>query len=320
MSSQLPIIGLSTDTEKINQPENTYSFALNMVHDSAEGSQGALVNENANRLCVELDGDLVGVISINGQTLVAFTEPGRIYKVDTASCTAQLLVYLPCLNFSAAYPITGEHRVVRGCEDVIYWRDSLNQDRTLNLDSVVKWPERYEDCTAFSLNPDVQHPETLATILSAGGKLAYGAYSFVIELLDSGQNVVLRSMPTNPVYIGPGVNIASNSAEAGGLPESPNAIQLSISKLDTRFSYYRIAVLRTISSDGIATDAHYVGEPVPYSSSASTFVYRGFNAAEGDFLIDKNSILTTFMLIYHLFLTKRFTHHILTVIYSTLPF
>ena len=42
---QLPF-GLNTDTEPTKQPQNSYRFALNAVHDDQEGSMGSLVNEN----------------------------------------------------------------------------------------------------------------------------------------------------------------------------------------------------------------------------------------------------------------------------------
>lgn len=295
MSEHLPILGLSKDTEPQNQPANTYRFALNMVHDSVDGSQGAVVNENSNRLCVELDGNVCGIIAMNNTYQVVFTDSGCIYKVDTARCTANLLVQIAAFNFSQDSPITGEYRVVRGCEDVIYWRDSVNPDRWCNLTTLEQYPDRFTTVNDFSLNPEVGYPDVATELLTSGGKLDYGTYSFVVEILDENQNVVLRSIPSEPVAIGPGLNLSNSTAEEGALPASNNSIKVTLSNLDTRFNYFRLAVIRTLTSDGITSDAHYIGEVTPYSSVKQSYVYRGFNTSNGDFLIDKNEVLVPFV-------------------------
>jgi len=293
-STYLPILGLSKDTDVSAQPENTLTFALNVVHDSVDGSQGSVVNENSNRLCVELDGDICGVIPMNTTYQVIFTDAGCIYKVDLQQCTAELLVKIADFGFSTQYPITGEYRVVRGCEDVIYWRDSLNQDRWCNLTTLSSYPDRFTTINDFALNPNVGYPDIAVEVLTSGGNLEWGSYSFIGEMLDDGFNVVLRTLPTEPVQIGPGLNLDNATAEEGALPNSNKSIKLTFTNLDTDFRYLRIAVLRSATGDGITTDAHYVGEIIPYASIKQSFIYRGFNTSNGDTLIDKNSVLVPF--------------------------
>ena len=73
---QLPLIGLSLDTEPTQQPENTYRFALNMLPDSVDGSQGTQVTEFSNKLHAELEGNIVGIIPISIKEHVVFTDVG----------------------------------------------------------------------------------------------------------------------------------------------------------------------------------------------------------------------------------------------------
>ena len=50
-----PVKGLVTDFNKINQPENTYSFALNSINETVDGDVGFLSNELGNDKCINLN-------------------------------------------------------------------------------------------------------------------------------------------------------------------------------------------------------------------------------------------------------------------------
>ena len=130
----LPIGGLSTDTEPVNQPDGTTRFALNAIYDAESGAQGSINNEHSNQLCVNLDGKIIGTINADRVNLIVFTSNNSIWIVDTDKCEASLVISLPEFTFGDI--ITGTYRVIKGCERVIYWRDGINPDRQLNIDKL----------------------------------------------------------------------------------------------------------------------------------------------------------------------------------------
>lgn len=304
-------LGLCKDTEPINTPEGFYNFALNAIHDAVDGAQGSISNENANKICSLVEGDVVGIIPADGENAVVFTEGGNIYLFDSNTCTVSLEKSLSCLNFNKNYPITGQYIVRKGCERTVYFRDSLNPDRHFIFDR----KDRFETCNDFNLNPDIEQPCISTMMLNGGGRLEYGAYSFIVEILDSNFNVVYKSVPSLPVYIYDDsafesedvdvnpidvttsedfVTIGLNEGlpESGARPISNNSIKLNISNIDTNFSFIRIGVIRYITSDGITPSAHYVGEIIPITGVSQVYFYRGFNTANGDFREEVNKLLS----------------------------
>ena len=282
---QLPIIGLSLDTEPQDQPENTYRFALNILSDSSDGSQGSQTFEYSNSLHASLVGDVVGVITMTENQHCVFTDAGYIYLVGSSGAT--VITQRSDFNFNTAYPITGQFVIQKGCERILYWRDSNNPDRYYNIDK----PDRFNDLNDFNINPDVNYPYSAHTVLPVGGIMEYGAYSFVYEVLDNSFNVILKSPPSEITYITPHNNITGTDAEAGGKPNSSNSIRLDISGLDTRFNYLRIGVLYSTTSNGAVTLAHYIGEIIPINQSTYSYTYRGFNQSAGDYLVDYTVLL-----------------------------
>lgn len=282
---QLPLIGLSLDTEPTQQPENTYRFALNMLPDSVDGSQGTQVTEFSNKLHAELEGNIVGIIPISIKEHVVFTDAGCIYIVTEFGIT--LHQQRDDFNFNTEYPITGQYTVQKGCEGIVYWRDSNNKDRYYNFAK----PDRFNEINDFSINPDVLHPDIDVSVLEAGGSLSYGAYSFVVEILDKSLNVIYRSVPSDVVYITPHANIDTVTAEVGGRPRGSQAVQIQLDNLDTRFDFVRIGVLYSTTGDGIAVEGHYVGEIINLANTSLSYVYRGNNESNGDYPIDKDTLL-----------------------------
>lgn len=282
---QLPLLGLSLDTEPTQQPENTYRFALNMLPDSVDGSQGAQSIEFGNKLHQTLDGNVVGIIPISIKEHIVFTDSGCIYIVNEFGSV--LHQQRDDFDFSTEYPITGQYTIQKGCEGIVYWRDGNNPDRYYNF---VK-PDRFNDLNDFSINPNVQHPDIEVSILEAGGNIRYGAYSFVIELLDKSYNVIYRSVPSDVVYITPHANINTTDASVGGRPTSSQSVRIELDNVDMRFDFVRIGVLYSTTADGITVEGHYVGDLININQGSLTYTYRGFNETTGDYLVDKDELL-----------------------------
>lgn len=291
---QLPL-KMVTDTGYEHQPENTYSFALNAVNNAESGNRGSLVNEQSNYDYLDLPGNYCGHITINRYKSVVFTDDGSITLVNTEQVNpvTTLLVNLPEFNFKTAYPVTGEYRLVRGCEDVIYWRDGINPDRYFNYSN----PEDFQvggvfDINQFNFNKDYSHPVISTNVVDSGGDTFYGSYFFCIEYVDNRGNVLFTS-PLSIKYtvIGGGYNIDNYSPEVGGMPKSNSSIEVTIENLSTDYEFIRINTVIYRSGNGVTLFGHATGRLFPITSSTLRFVYTGYNPDAGDYEIDVNSLL-----------------------------
>ncbi len=282
----IPNKGLFTDTVPQNQPEGTCRFALNALYDSPDGSIGVPVGEHGNRLLARLDGALVGEVPLFDNQSVLFTEPGTIYLLQDEILT--VLYTDPAFNFTRKYPIVGASNIVNGCERVVYWCDGVNPDRFFNIDK----PERFTTLNDFRLNPLVGHPVVSTETVTGGGYIKYGAYTFVIEVLDETTNVILRTLPSSVHYIGSALNIDNFTEETGGQPPSSDAISLIISNLNEDFPFVRIGVIGYNAGNGVTPIAHYINDLVSVTGDTIEFTYRGYNPQAGDTLTDFRQLLT----------------------------
>lgn len=278
-------------------PQEFYRYAVSKI--TGEDSLTSISDEPGNRLVLNLPAKIIGSIEIDRYRDVVFLLDNSIRLIDKQNNTIDLLVQLGEFNFNVDYPITGWHRVVRGCEDVVYFFDHMNPDRYINISR----PEKQQtngvfDISKFSFNPDIQHSTIETSILNTGGKLRYGTYNFAIEYLSQNEDTIFIT----PVDIGytpirnpkenqGGLNIDSNLPEVGGKPLSTQSIKINVTNIPEDAALARVIVFRTTTSDGITSDAHVVGELVNMDSTDFEFIYRGFSPTNGDYLVNRNSYL-----------------------------
>ena len=84
-SVDVPSKGMHKDTPKINQPDGTYTFALNGLLESEDGDLGFMSNEPSNELFTSLkDGYLcIGSVYIDdGETLIFSVKKGDNYNIS----------------------------------------------------------------------------------------------------------------------------------------------------------------------------------------------------------------------------------------------
>ena len=280
---------LHMDSEAVNQPENTYSFALNVLDGSKEGSKGARVNELGNTLCLELDNTYAGAIRVDENNIAVFIKPSKIILLNPNTC-GTILFDIDGLNFGDK--VTGESRIVRGCEKVVYFRDGVNPDRFFNFDRVDDFKTAGNwDTNKFAFIPQVIYPVVETSVKASGGRLNYGTYFFVLEYLDESENVRYKTLPQGRVEIGANLNIDSNLPEIGGRPLSNESIQITVTDLDTSFDYFRITVIQAKGNNNSLL-AHTIGNIYPITSNTHSFLYTGYDPEAGDYLIDKNEVLT----------------------------
>lgn len=253
--------GMWSDGEPEIQPEGTYRIAINAVK---EPNEAALSTEPSNILLSNLKGKLVGVIPIDGESAVLFCSPGYIYLYNQTNKTTTLLKDIPELNL--IYPIQGKHKFVNGCENVVYWNDGVNEDRYYNLDTGT-----FDTVDDFRLIPTATYPITTFTITNTG-QLKKGSYFFVLELLDNALNVLIKTIPSQPVDI----------------LEDNQGIDLFIDNLKD-ISFIRISVIQYTSGNGIVLDAYQYEDVINITGTSLTFSYTGSNVFGTDF----KSLLST---------------------------
>lgn len=276
---------LYIDRDPINQPQGSSRFKLNVTRTGGEQADDLDVSEYGNRGILQSSEPEIGTISIDATTTVIFKGQGKIYLQERNKFT--LLKDFPCLNFSPEHPISGEFKIVRGCERIIYWVDGNNPDRYLNLDKL----DQFGNCNDMNMVPDITYPDIVTNLIPSGGRLEYGSYRFVVELLDAGKNVLLRTLPTEPVFVGNALNIDTSTADIGGKPITTNSILLSFSNINLRGKYMRIFAITATSGTGVTYNAVQVGQDIVIQSRSLTYRYTGFNPSNGDTSVDIREVL-----------------------------
>lgn len=288
---------LDRNHSELKQPDNTTRFQLNVCTDPEHKS--SVVNEKGTVLCVELPARKVGSITIDRERELYFCEDNSINLINTEQCTITELVRLEDFKFDINYPITGTHRVMRGCESIVYFFDHKNNDRFINIDRLEKHQENgIFDIRKFDFTPEVEHPLIERTILDTGGNMRYGTYNFAVEYLTENQDSLFISQvdinytPILTSFNKGALNLGTSLPEIGAKPLSRQAIKLTISNIPDYVSFLRIIVFRHTTSDNTIFDTHVVGDLIPVSNSVLEYVYRGFSTDNGDYLVDKNTYLT----------------------------
>lgn len=272
---QKPATGLFTDHAPVDQPNGTLSHALNAVR-----KRNSLYNEAGNEICGELpqgyipiggrytnDGrNILLLVSLNGQQ----SEIGIIDK----NCEYTTIVNSRALNFKLHKQISCTYRSRRGCEDVIYFVDGDNV-RYFNFSKPEDfYSETYKnflkagagtfggekwDANKFNLFPAYTVPCFTKMQVVTGGNIPSGTFNFAIQLVDSNLNGTNFIYASQPVSIYKSTNTEYNEIygssnveydELSGSLATNKSIKLELSGLDTRYKYYRVAVMMATSGTG----------------------------------------------------------------------
>ena len=288
---------LNRQHSPVKQPENSTRFLLNCV--TKNDSISSISSEPGNMLLSSLNGNIVGTIPIGRNEVIIFVDDNTINRLTYDTGVIEILQQDSRFNFSINYPITGSYREVRSCESIIYWSDHNNPDRFYNVSRPEKFKDEFGnfDITKTLFNAQVTHPTITTSILNSGGQLPYGTYNFAIECLTSNEDSIFISpidINYTPIIYQPiegALNIATNLPDIGGKPLSNKSIKLNITNIPDDTTLIRIIVFRHITSDGLTSDAHVVGELIPYTGSTLEYIYKRFNVDNGDYLVDKNQYL-----------------------------
>jgi hypothetical protein len=305
--------GLLKDvTPSKHNPENT-SFVLNGIYDDSTGQSGSLQNEPGNTACWELPTGFipVGHKYINNRGMLVMSTNGLTSELGLAdNCKYSTLIRSSCLNFDPSRQVKALYRRIQSCGDIIYFYDGENFDKSINLNDLAKYTQDGSvtnanandtwDCNKMKLEPDFIIPFISDTqVKNAGGTMEHGNWQFAIEILDSDLNRVGFSQISNSVSIFDESVDAGWTTIDGGLtgfnqtPPTTKAVKLSISNLDTRFSYFRVWAVRYTTEDGVTPEVFSKGDVVSILNPNEEYIFTGVDVTNNDVREDIEALVIT---------------------------
>jgi hypothetical protein len=295
------VSGMMTDTDPIDQPQNSYRYALNMLLESREGNHAAITNEEGNEACgaLKVGYQVIGSILINNNDVVLFSTNGTKSEIGilSESCVYTAIIESSCLNFSIDHYITGIYKIHNGCDRIIYFTDDFNPIRAINLDNLLQYTQEVtvDDantndtwiCSLMSLDPDFEVPTiALTSVIDGAGNLERGTYMFTLRYLDADFNPTNWTDFTQVVPIYGGDSGTYNNVNGGNFDLTGNdlfiegkAIQLDLTNLDPNFSYYQLGVI-AVTDGNINEGAAYTLTQESYVGTNATYIYTGASTQE----------------------------------------
>jgi len=149
--------GLNKDSDPTFVNDGMWTHARNAVNNTSEGDLGTLSNESSNFLCAVTgatmqtavtDKYIIGCIYLFSDKWIIFTaghdNQGRpimseIGLLQENRCVYQPIVQAACLGFDKRFLISGVSREKEDCTWQVYFADSLNPDRFLNVGDPQTW-------------------------------------------------------------------------------------------------------------------------------------------------------------------------------------
>lgn len=240
--------GMVKDLYASLQPKENWSHARNAYNNSVDGDAGVIGNEPANLQCGIVPYTIIGFIHKRADQWYVFSTDdvnSEIGFYDESTCSYTTIVNAPCLNFNRKYLITGASKENYDCTWQIYWDDSNNPSRTLNVDEIPWFQTEvtpagsdcviYQDtanlnCERLRLAPLVDTPCLKLTKALDGGLLRNGTYQAFVAYMEN--DVVVTD------YIG-----ISNLQSLFNHDNNAGSLNIELSNLDKDFEYFQLVIL-----------------------------------------------------------------------------
>lgn len=309
--------GIHTDNNEEFQPDGTYRFALNAINESLIGERGGVLNERGNKRILDLPVDInnyviIGYCLLDNNDKVIFLTNNEvdIIAIHKNNNTYEEVIRTNCLKFNKCKMIDCIFKLHNGCEYMIYFTDSFNKYRSINISSLEQYQvKNYTningnndpnipdsngnygwECGLFSLNPDVINPDLRVDEIINQGSIRLGSYTLFIKLLDINLNATDWITYTNPIYITkPNYVVDSIYGNNNGQLSETNedgfyyankSIRLLIENLDTRFEYYQIGIIEKAQGTDTINNAYVSSVKNIPDSGNDTFTLSNINSAE----------------------------------------
>lgn len=294
--------GLNKDTSFENQPEGTYTYALNSVLESNDGDLMQLSNEKGNILFSKIPEGYtcIGSVNIGDGEVALFSVKDRDSEIgilDTRNSTYTTwfndsnTIVKDKLNFKIDKPIQAVYRLRRGCEKMVYWTDDYNVPRQVNLSNKRLYKNKLGnwDSSKFALIKNVETIPIISKVevLENSGNLPPGSLSVLVQYSDSEKNfsrfvaetsnilIYKDSTKSNFADIDGSINLKEN--EFYSSEDTKKAIKISLENLDVNYEFYRLAFVH-YSNNTLNVSSVYLTDLI--SVEQKEFVYTGSNAFE----------------------------------------
>ena len=139
VSTNTFIKGMNKDISQAMEPSESWWHARHAANNSNDGDVGVIGNEPSNLLCGVIPYTIIGAIHRFGDEWVIFSTDdvsSEIGRFDDSECEYTPLVNDPCLAFNKKFLITGAAKENFDCTWQVYWDDSNNPSRSLNIDDI----------------------------------------------------------------------------------------------------------------------------------------------------------------------------------------
>jgi len=243
--------GMNKDIAQSLELNNAWWHARNAANNDNDGDVGLIGNEPANLQCGVIPYTVIGAIHRYGDEWIVYSTDdinSEIGRFDDSECKYTTIVNDQCLNFKKKFLITGASKENFDCTWQVYWDDSNNPSRTLNIDNV-PYIKDYDNPTGIEpclIYPDAQplrldcEEIRLAPLMSTpciklnksrdGGLLEDGSYQAYVAYVQNEQRV--------SDYIG-----ISNIQTLWNHSDNACGLDITISNLDKRFDNFQLTLL-----------------------------------------------------------------------------
>lgn len=297
-SVDVPSKGMHKDTPKINQPDGTYTFALNGLLESEEGDLGFMSNEPSNELFTSLkDGYLcIGSVYIDdGETLIFSVKKGDEYNISeigilnvdkrtyTEWCNDEISNIEDKLNFQINKPIQATYRLRRGCEKTVYWTDDYNLVRRVNL-SEKKFYYKNGQLIAkkFAIRRNINNIPYINKykINDTGGQLKVGSFIIGVRYVDLNKNYTEVVYETKPIIVyQDSINLKYSEIDGDinlkdnkyyNVERTTKSVSFAINNLDESFEYYALVFINFTDAFKEPSEV-YQTNPIPIRQKEYTY-------------------------------------------------
>mgnify|MGYP003634040445 CR=1 FL=1 len=249
--------GMNKDFNPSFEPKQSWSHARNAANNSVDGDVGMIGNEPANLACGQVPYTIIGTIHLYADQWVLYSTDdinSEIGLFDDSECKYETLVNDPCLNFKKEYLIQGAAKENFDCSWQVYWDDSNNPSRTLNIDNIpyiqtivsapgadcIEYADTTDlDCERLRLAPLLDTPIIKLAKASDGGSLRNGSYQAYIAYTVNEQRVT--------DYIG-----LSNIQSIFDHDGTAGALDIKVSNLDKEFEFFELVILSNNQNNYVA--------------------------------------------------------------------
>lgn len=282
--------GLYTDSSYLNQPPETYTFALNAVNVTNKGDEGWLSNEESNEQCYQLPAGYVplGKVRISATEQILFStsldETKSEIGLVNGNCIYTTLVN-GNLGFKINKQISASFRLRRGCERTLYFSTPLpmiyNIDAPLDFKTSGDWDiNKFKLFKIYEAIPFFEKIEIVEN-----GALPPGSYNASIQYLDDDLNPTEWITTCEPVKIyndsssDEYVKIRGSIQQANDIINfglTNKSIKFTFSNFDSSYPFYRVAIIASNVGTGQISSVDY---SAPISTSVKIYTYSGTASA-----------------------------------------